>query len=233
MNVLILEKLKKKFGKLKHSKGHMRRKKKIKQKNKIVLTKNQKEISNYIFKINNLINELEEEEKEKSSYYIDEFVYDELILITKYDVKKKLLLKEILNDPMDFYELYFFNNEEYLYSTYKLHKLYDMFTYSGEKYILSIFKEIYEIYKNKEYNGIVDEKLSENPYKTLCLNKTKDLTKTDVIKAYRKLALQYHPDKHVDEKDIIKKKQYNELFTKIDKAYKHILKNDFNDNKKI
>ncbi|CAG8823390.1 8502_t:CDS:2, partial [Gigaspora rosea] len=51
------------------------------------------------------------------------------------------------------------------------------------------------------------------------LNITKSCTKKDIEKAYKKLALKYHPDKNLTNPKIA-----HEKFCKINEAYKYLLK---------
>jgi len=57
---------------------------------------------------------------------------------------------------------------------------------------------------------------SEDYYKTLGVSK--DATKDEISKAYKKLALKYHPDKQIGKSDEEKKKA-EETFKKLSEAY--------------
>ncbi len=228
----IKEKLQKKFGNKKHLKGHPRRKKK-KNNNKLQhLTKTERKIKSCIERINKLIEQIEDEDiKEDSSVYVDDIINEDLHNLNKYDVTTKAILKAILEDPNYFFDTIFFTDDSvYLYSIKNLNCLKNYLTYNGVKYILSIFKYIESIYINKDYENIEEseEEFEGDPYKILELEQSEKITKKDIIKAYRKLAIKYHPDKHVDEEDEENKdenkKKYTELFQQINKAYKYLLK---------
>ena len=209
-------------------KGTIRRKKlkrtgKIKYthpkcKDEILLEAIARRINKEIVNINNL------DSLELFQIWFDDNIYFYLYDFTKYELEDTLLLEELIDEPVEYFYNYFcdsYSNPIQLITNIEIYRQY--LSLSGIESILELLKETETILHNKKY---LDEKKDDNEeeltttqcFKLMDLNITDEITESQIKKAYRKKALEIHPDKHPG-----KEEQYQQSFNLLHKAYKKLL----------
>ena len=221
-------KLFKKFKNINRGKNQPRRKikRKTKLKKKLILTKQEQNIIAYIKRINSYLDNLEK--KDETLYFIalqelEDFIYFYFEDTSKYEYNSKIIYKNVKTNIENFITTKIFNKRLYLncYNTFKIYFIMDCL-----QDFIELLKQL-DNYMEKEQNNYVfeddNEKISiEECYEILDLNIDNTYTKKQIIKAYRKKALKYHPDKNINEVD-----KYTELFKKINKYYKYLIKKKY------
>jgi len=181
-----------------------------------------------IQRINKYLNTLEKEDGELCEVAEEELIdliYFYFEDLSKYEYNSKQFYKYIKNDIENFIENNIFNRRltEDCFSIFKKYFIQDSFEdllellYGLEDYMeKERYKELFEECEENEIS-------LDNCYEMLDLDINETYTKKQVIKAYRKKAFVYHPDKHEDNE----KEKYAELFKDLNKHYRFLLKKKY------
>lgn len=164
--------------------------------------------------------------------WFDDNIYFYLYDFTKYELEDTQLLEELIDEPVEYFYNYFCvsnSNPLQLITNIEIYRQY--LSLSGIEYILELFKETETILNNKKYldetkDDTTDILTTTQCYKLMDLNTSDDISEKDIKKAYRKKALEIHPDKHPGQEA-----EYQESFNLLHKAYKKLLE-DHTYNKK-
>ena len=231
----ILEARKKLFSKFKPNniRGRNIPRRKVRQKinlgNTRKKTKMELDMIKCIKRINKYLNDLEKKDEEIcqiAEQELEDLFYFYFEDTSKYEYNSKKLYKEVKEDIEEFIREKLFNKRLIIdcYSVFKKYFIQDSF-----EDLLDLLRDLDNYMEKEKYNELFEECDEEDEislddcYKILDLNIEETYTQKQVIKAYRKKAIQYHPDKHDDsEKD-----KYSELFKTLNKHYRFIIKKKF------
>tara|TARA_Y100001933_G_scaffold260828_1_gene313902 strand:+ start:1333 stop:2112 length:780 start_codon:yes stop_codon:yes gene_type:complete len=238
------KKLQNKFKSQIGGKGSVRRKKKIthsRLNDSRIKTKEELKLENTIININKQIKDIEDKDThDLAMIYLEDTIFFHLQGVDRHDVNKKDFFKLIKKEPSEFFNSNFLvqhenynqdnsdnqnenENEQpsFLFKEQNLNTFREYFSRDGIYYILSLFTEIDKILETKQYLEVEEqqEELSVSDcFQILDLDETEIPTKKQLILAYRKKALEMHPDKHPDETE-----KYEDLFKTLNKSYKFLL----------
>jgi len=232
----IFEARKKLFSKFKNNnvRGRNIPRRKVKRKagnlgNTRKKTKMELDMIKCIQRINTYLNELEKKDEEMgevAQQELEDLFYFYLEDTSKFEYNSKKLYREVKDDIEFFIRDKLFQKRVILdcYGVFKkyfiqdsledlLDLLYDLDNYMEKERYEELFKECEE-----------ENEISLNEcYEILDLDIENEYTQKEVVKAYRKKAIQYHPDKHDDSE----KEKYSELFKSLNKNYRYLLKKKF------
>ena len=224
-------------------KGTMRRKKKKIRKYKLKPRYNNNEIKlqTQILRVNGILNGFDTiEEYELFIYYIEDIFFGFISDITKHDFKDKKEYIKFRNDKFAYYEEHFLienelkeKHEEDITEDLNirmniksdLEVYFVIFKNELSEHLYKLYSNIEAEYNKKEYmNNNTDNDDEQNElslkkcYNFMELEYTEEITKKQLKKQYRKLALSYHPDKNLNNKE-----EYATKFKLLSKCYKYIL----------
>jgi len=232
----IFEARKKLFSKFKNNgvRGRNIPRRKVKRKKSNLVntrkkTKMELDMIKCIQRINTYLNELEKKDEEMgevAQQELEDLFYFYLEDTSKFEYNSKKLYREVKDDIEFFIRDKLFQKRVILdcYGVFKkyfiqdsledlLDLLYDLDNYMEKERYEELFKECEE-----------ENEISLNEcYEILDLDIENEYTQKEVVKAYRKKAIQYHPDKHDDSE----KEKYSELFKSLNKNYRYLLKKKF------
>ena len=208
-------------------KGSFRRKKKNRSIIKSRITSEERDFNRKIDTINKYIVKLLGDEKELWESYLEDYLFETCVELSKKDIKKKSswTLETIKEDWESFYNLHYFE-ETMGYCLFKKNWkfLKEVYSEQGYEYQLNFYEDLRKILDKKEYQynlqAEADEITDVNELlELLDLPKDQKPKKEVLKKAYWKKSMQSHPDKHPTEVD-----KYTKLFSDVEKAYRNIKK---------
>ena len=233
----ILEARKKLFSKFKNNsvRGRNVPRRKVKRKNTNLgntrkKTKMELDMIKCIQRINKYLDELEKKDEEMcevAEQELEDLFYFYFEDTSKYEYNSKKLYKEVKEDVEGFIENNLFDRRVVLdcYGVFKKYFIYDCF-----EDLLDMLRDLDNYMEKEKYEELfeeceedVDEISIDDCYKMLDLDIENEYTQKEVVKAYRKKALQYHPDKQEDSE----KEKYAELFKNLNKHYRFLIKKKF------
>lgn len=217
-----------KFGQL-GGKGTIRRKKlkkhhkqlntKPKCKHEILLEVIAKRINKEIANIQ------DEDNLELFQIWLDDNIYFYLYDFTKYELEDIQLLEELIDEPVEYFYQYFcISNTTPIQLFTNIEQYRKYLSLGGIEYILELLKETETILNNRKYlddrkeDDMGDILTTTQCFKLLELNTIDDIGEKEIKKAYRKKALEIHPDKHPGQEE-----QYQQSFNLLHQAYKKLL----------
>jgi hypothetical protein len=209
-------------------KGSIRRKKKRHHSIKPSLKKNQYEIKfiNIINTINTKICELDMENYDIFLGYIDGLQNDFIAEINKKDFKKKEQFIKFRNGSFIFFDNIFIKKGNRIQFNNSLEEIYVFFVKDFLDFMNNFFTEILNILIKKEYlkekqeiNEEFDNITLSEAYNYFDIKLSDEINIDNFKKIYRKMALELHPDKHLNEKE-----KYEKEFKQLNVYYKFILK---------
>jgi len=190
-------------------------------------TKMELDMIKCIQRINKYLNELEKKDQEMcevAEQELEDLFYFYFEDTSKFEYNSKKLYKQVKEDVGNFILCNLFEKRVILdcYSVFKKYFIHDCF-----EDLLDLLRDLDNYMEKERYKELfeeceedVDEISLDNCYKMLDLDINETYTKKQVIKAYRKKAFLYHPDKHEDNE----KEKYAELFKDLNKHYRFLLK---------
>ena len=203
-------------------KGSVRRKKVVKRTRNFTnkKTKEQLRLENVIKRINEYINEVDEEYRQVVDVMVEDIFSDGLTDLERYDMKSKQLFMEVKKDLGGFVRKQLMNDKKFKVNGYDILTKY--FIKDCIPCIIELYDDIEIFMEKKKYvEEQVDDKefTDKECFEYLGLDISVTPTRLDVKRAFKKKSFEYHPDKHPDEID-----KYTKLYTNISIAYKLVLK---------
>ena len=236
MDSKILEARKKLFSKFKNNnvRGRNIPRRKVKRKkanlgNTRKKTKMELDMIKCIQRINKYLDDLEKKDEEMcevAEQELEDLFYFYFEDTSKFEYNSKKLYREVKEDIEFFIGENLFQKRVVLdcYSVFKKYFIHDCF-----EDLLELLLSIDNYMEKERYEELFEECDEEDEisldecYKILDLNIENEYTQKQVTKAYRKKAIQYHPDKHDDSE----KEKYAELFKSLNKHYRFLVKKKF------
>lgn len=213
-------------------KGTVRRKKKnnnCKIKQKIIKSQDDIKLENCIKTINDLLHQINnEDDYTLFKIWLEDNIFYYFEYLSKYEVVNKNILEYIYEEPIDFFYENFTIECDTLQFQGDINILRSILNKNGIEYILTFYIEIRDILCNKKYldtdnNDNSDDILTTREcLQTLDINTTDDVSEKEIKMAYKKMALQLHPDRHPGEEDL-----YQDKFKFLSKCYRKLL-SDYN-----
>ena len=203
-------------------KGSVRRKVKVVRNRNFASRKTKEELhlENRIKRINEYINEVDNEYKHVSNILIEDIIDDSFSDLERCDVKDKSLYKSLKENIYKFFQTNLMNSEKFKVGAYPILKRY--FVKECIDCIVDIYEDIETHLEKKKY---VEEQIDEleftdkQCFEYLGLDIATTPDKKELKRAFKKKSFEYHPDKHPEEIE-----KYTKLYQNISVAYKLILK---------
>ena len=192
-------------------------------------TKMELDMIKCIQRINKYLDELEKKDEEMcevAEQELEDLLYFYFEDTGKYEYNSKKLYKEVREDTEGFIGENIFEKRLVAdcYGVFRKYFIQDCF-----EDLLDLLRSLDNYMEKERYEELFEECEEEDEisldkcYEMLGLDINETYTQKQITKAYRKKAIQYHPDKHEDSE----KEKFSELFKSLNKHYRFLVKKKF------